>query len=150
MYHTNVRATCTTRLRNILGVAGCARMMYLSSEKGTFLVTKSMPMVGLVSSANDSPWQRAKMLDFPTPEFPITTTFAMASLVSDFEPLLFCRNLFSLVHDHHAPTTTTLTSPREKERPFNRFLGDAGGSTQLSTTCSVMTKWCSLAEDKDC
>ena len=70
MYHTNVRTTCidTTRLRNILGVAGCARMMYLSSEKGTFLVTKSMPMVGLVSSANDSPWQRAKMLDFPTPE----------------------------------------------------------------------------------
>ena len=53
--------------------------MYLSSVNGTFLVTKSMPMVGLVSSANDSPWHRAKMLDFPTPEFPITTTFAIAT-----------------------------------------------------------------------
>ena len=120
-------------------------MMYLSSEKGTFLVTKSMPMVGLVSSANDSPWQRAKMLDFPTPEFPITTTFAMARLVFDLEPLQFRCSLFS-----DGPKTTTLTSARAKERPFNRFSGDAGGSTQLSTTCNVMTKWCSPPEDEDC
>ena len=43
-----------------------------------------MPMVGLVSSAKDSPWHRAKMLDFPTPEFPITTTFAIVD--TDPEP----------------------------------------------------------------
>jgi hypothetical protein len=57
-------------------------LQYLSSENGTFLVTKSIPIVGLVFSSNltsSPPSQCDKMLDLPTPELPITTTLAMVA-----------------------------------------------------------------------